>query len=46
MKGEQIVEFEGPDKIAATLLEGITGSNGLIIPPDDYWPRIREVCDK
>lgn len=27
-------------------MEGVVGSNGLIIPPDDYWPRIREICDK
>ena len=27
-------------------MEGVTGTNGLIIPPDDYWPRIREICDK
>jgi taurine--2-oxoglutarate transaminase len=24
----------------------VVGSNGLIIPPDDYWPRVREICDK
>jgi taurine--2-oxoglutarate transaminase len=27
-------------------MEGVVGSNGIIIPPDDYWPRIREICDK
>jgi taurine--2-oxoglutarate transaminase len=43
---EQVVEFEGPDNVAAIVLEGVTGSNGLIIPPDDYWPRIRELCDR
>jgi taurine--2-oxoglutarate transaminase len=43
---EQVVQFEGPDSIAAIVLEGVTGSNGLIIPPDDYWPRIREICDR
>jgi len=43
---EQIVQFEGPDKVAAIVLEGVMGSNGLIIPPDDYWPRIREICDR
>ncbi|MBC8506540.1 MAG: aminotransferase class III-fold pyridoxal phosphate-dependent enzyme, partial [Chloroflexi bacterium] len=26
--------------------EGVTGSNGLIVPPDDYWPAVRELCDK
>jgi taurine--2-oxoglutarate transaminase len=43
---EQVIQFEGPDKIAAVVLEGVTGSNGLIIPPDDYWPRMREICDR
>jgi taurine---2-oxoglutarate transaminase len=43
---EEIIQHEGPDQIAAIILEGVTGTNGLIIPPDDYWPRIREICDK
>jgi taurine--2-oxoglutarate transaminase len=43
---EQVVQFEGPDRVAAICLEGVTGSNGLIIPPDDYWPRMRQLCDR
>ena len=43
---EEIISYEGPDQIAAIFMEGVTGSNGLIVPPDDYWPRIREICDK
>lgn len=43
---EEIIQHEGPDQIAAIILEGVTGTNGLIIPPDDYWPRLREICDK
>jgi taurine--2-oxoglutarate transaminase len=43
---EEIIQHEGPDQIAAIILEGITGTNGLIIPPDDYWPRMRQICDK
>lgn len=43
---EEVVNYEGPDRIAAIIMEGVTGSNGLIIPPDDYWPRIREICNK
>jgi taurine--2-oxoglutarate transaminase len=27
-------------------MEGVVGSNGLIVPPDDYWPRVRQICDK
>lgn len=43
---EEVIQHEGPDQIAAIILEGVTGTNGLIIPPDDYWPRMREICDK
>jgi taurine--2-oxoglutarate transaminase len=43
---EQVILFEGPENVAALILEGVTGTNGLIIPPDDYWPRMRQICDK
>lgn len=43
---EEILMYEGGDKVAAIIMEGVTGSNGLIVPPDDYWPRIREICDR
>ncbi len=43
---EEIINYEGPDRIAAIFMEGVTGSNGLIVPPDDYWPRVREMCNK
>jgi len=43
---EEVIRYEGPDKIAAIIMEGVVGSNGIIVPPDDYWPRVREICDK
>lgn len=43
---EEVISYEGADKIAAVIMEGVTGSNGIIVPPDDYWPRVREICDK
>ena len=43
---EQVIKFEGPENVAAIILEGVTGTSGLIIPPDDYWPRMREMCNK
>jgi len=43
---EDVIRFEGPDNVAAIFLEGITGTNGILIPPADYWPRIRAMCDK
>jgi taurine---2-oxoglutarate transaminase len=43
---EEIINYEGTDRVAAIFMEGVTGSNGLIVPPDDYWPRVREICNK
>jgi taurine--2-oxoglutarate transaminase len=43
---EEVINYEGPDRIAAIFMEGVTGSNGLIVPPDDYWPRVRDICNK
>ena len=42
---EQII-YEGPDNVAAIVLETITGSNGIIIPPKGYLPGVREICDE
>jgi taurine---2-oxoglutarate transaminase len=43
---EHIIEMEGPDTIAAIFAEGVTGSNGGFIPPPEYWPKLREICDR
>jgi len=43
---EEVIKYEGPEYIAAIIMEGVTGTNGLIVPPHDYWPRVREICDK
>lgn len=43
---EKVIEYEGPRSIAALLMEGVTGSNGILVPPDDYWPRLREITQK
>lgn len=42
---EEIIHFEGADKIAAILLEPVTGTNGIIIPPDGYLQGVRQICD-
>lgn len=39
------IEFNSPDTIAALIAEPIIGGS-LIIPPETYWPRLREVCDQ
>lgn len=43
---EQVIQFEGPENVAAILMEGVTGTNGVFVPPDDYWPRLRQICDR
>ncbi|MGH2502866.1 MAG: aminotransferase class III-fold pyridoxal phosphate-dependent enzyme [Ktedonobacterales bacterium] len=43
---EDIITFEGPQTIAAVIVETITGTNGLIIPPDGYLQGLRELCTK
>ena len=44
---EDIVIREGGAKhIAAIIAEPIFGAGGIIVPPDEYWPRVREICDK
>jgi taurine--2-oxoglutarate transaminase len=43
---EEVIRCENPDTVAALFMEGITGSNGIIVPPDDYWPRLREITKK
>ncbi len=42
---EQII-YEGSSSVAGIVLETITGSNGIIIPPKGYLPGVRELCDK
>jgi taurine--2-oxoglutarate transaminase len=41
-----LIEFEGPDTIAAIMLEPITGSNCRIVPPPEYMPIVRRLCDE
>ena len=43
---EEIIRFEGPETIAAVLIEPVTGTNGVIIPPDEYLQGVRALCDK
>jgi taurine--2-oxoglutarate transaminase len=43
---EQVIQFEGPGNVAAVLMEGVTGTSGIFVPPEDYWPRLREICDR
>src|SRR5919112_1972085 len=43
---EEILELEGPQTIAAIIVEPVTGTNGILIPPDGYMQGLRKLCDK
>ncbi|WP_119066248.1 aspartate aminotransferase family protein [Rubrobacter indicoceani] len=43
---EQMIEAEGPDQIAAVILEPVQNAGGCLVPPMDYWKRVREICDR
>nr|MBK9650907.1 aminotransferase class III-fold pyridoxal phosphate-dependent enzyme [Bacteroidota bacterium] len=43
---ERVIEFEGPETVAAIIMEGESGSSGCIKYPPDYLKKIRALCDK
>ena len=43
---EETIELEGPATIAAFFLETVTGTNGILIPPEGYLQGVRELCDR
>jgi len=43
---EEVIQLEGPHSIAAFILEPVTGTNGVLIPPDGYLQGVRALCDK
>jgi adenosylmethionine-8-amino-7-oxononanoate aminotransferase len=43
---ERAILDEGPDTVAAFIAEPVQGAGGVIVPPADYFPRIREICDR
>ena len=43
---EEVLELEGPKTIAALIVEPVTGTNGVLIPPDGYMEGLRALCDK
>jgi len=43
---EETIQLEGPQTIAAFILEPVTGTNGILAPPDGYLQGVREACDR
>lgn len=43
---EEAILREGPETVAGFIAEPVQGAGGVIVPQDDYFPRIREICDK
>lgn len=42
---EEIIQYEGPQTIAAILIESVTGTNGIIVPPEGYIQGVRDICN-
>ena len=43
---EQVIIFEGPNTIAAILIESVVGTNGILVPPAEYLAGVLALCDK
>ena len=43
---DEVIQLEGPQNIAAFILESVTGTNGVLVPPDGYMQGVRALCDK
>lgn len=42
---ERIIQLEGPETVIAVIAEPIIGGGGVIVPSDEYFPKIRKICD-
>jgi taurine--2-oxoglutarate transaminase len=43
---EEVIGYEGPEKIAAMFIETVTGTNGILIPPQGYLPKLKQLLDR
>lgn len=42
---DEIIQYEGPQNVAAVFIETMTGAGGFFIPPSGYFERLRDICD-
>jgi adenosylmethionine-8-amino-7-oxononanoate aminotransferase len=42
---EELIQFHGPETVAAVIAEPISTPGGGVVPGDEYWPLLREICD-
>ena len=43
---EDVIKFQGPETIAGVVAEPIASPMGAVVPPENYWPMLRELCDR
>jgi len=43
---EEVIQFEGPNTVAAIILETVVGTNGILVPPNGYLKGVRDICDR
>jgi adenosylmethionine-8-amino-7-oxononanoate aminotransferase len=43
---EHMIEFQGPETVAAVILEPVQNSDDCFVPQDGYWQRVREICNR
>ena len=43
---EDLIKFHGPSSVAAVIAEPVSSSMGAAVPGDEYWPLLRQICDR
>jgi len=43
---EESIKFHDPGTVAAFIADPVFVSGGILVPPEEYWPMVREICDK